>query len=418
MELILTPAPISHAQRRAEICEHKGIGHPDSLCDGVAEAVSQALCAAYLREYGEIRHHNVDKALLVGGQSTPSFGGGRVGQPIRLIVAGRADPLPNGGAITDLARGAAHDYLANALHCPVDVFRIESAVRNGSPNLRRVIASGVSAPVANDTSFGVGFAPYSPLEQTVLRLAEHLRSASFREAFPMAGDDFKIMGRRIDERVGVTIALAFMDREVESAVHYFSQKAEMANWLGSRLDRPCEIRINTLDDPDATDETGLYLTVTGLSAEHGDDGQVGRGNRVSGLITPCRAMSLEAAAGKNPVSHVGKIYNVLAMALASALVSRIPEIEEAQVQLLSAIGQPVNRPQLVAIEAATADGRLDRVNKGDVEGLVCAVLEYPRAVRQAGARRMPGVLMEGVLERLLSRLGARRRTIQFFRFLT
>ncbi len=375
MELILTSAPMRHAQQRVEICEHKGIGHPDSLCDGVADAVSQALCAAYLREYGEIRHHNVDKALLIGGQSTPTFGGGQVDQPIRLIVAGRANPLPKDGSLADLVRAAAHGYLANALRCPIDLFRIESAARNGSPNLRRVVDAGITVAIANDTSFGAGFAPYSPLEQTVLLLAEHLRSALFREAFPMAGDDFKIMGRRVDDRIGFTVALAFVDREVKSAAHYLSQKAEMVNWLGSRLDQPGEIRINTLDDPNATDETGLYLTVTGLSAEHGDDGQVGRGNRVSGLITPFRAMSLEAVAGKNPVSHVGKIYNVLATALANALVSRIPEIEEAQVQLLSAIGQPVSHPQLVAIELATADGRLDSVNKRYVENLVRATLD-------------------------------------------
>lgn len=386
MEFILTLAPTRYTQQRAEICEHKGIGHPDSLCDGVADAVSQALCAAYLREYGEIRHHNVDKALLIGGQSTPKFGGGRIDQPIRLIVAGRADPLSNGGSVADLVRAMGHDYLANALRCPVDVFRIDSAVRSGSPNLRRVVASGVTVPVANDTSFGVGFAPYSPLEQTVLRLAEHLRSASFREAFPMAGDDFKIMGRRIDDRVGATIALAFMDQEVESVAHYFSRKADMANWLGSHVGQSCEIRINTLDDANATDETGVYLTVTGLSAEHGDDGQVGRGNRVSGLITPFRAMSLEAAAGKNPVSHVGKIYNVLAMAVANELVSRIPEIEEAQVQLLSAIGQPVDRPQLVAIEVATANGRLDSVNKVHVENLVRAALDDVPALSAKLAR--------------------------------
>ncbi|WP_286758459.1 methionine adenosyltransferase [Ralstonia sp. RL] len=374
MEFILTPSPIRHAQQRAEICEHKGIGHPDSLCDGVADAVSQALCVAYLREYGEIRHHNVDKALLIGGQSTPKFGGGRVDQPIRLIVAGRADPLPNDSAIMELVHTAAHDYLTKVLHCPVDLFRIESAVRSGSPNLRRVVAPGIAVPVANDTSFGVGFAPYSPLEQTVLRLAAHMRSTPFREAFPTAGDDFKIMGRRLDDRVGVTVALAFVDRDVDGVAHYFSQKAAMVNWLASRLDQPCEIRINTLDDPNAADESGLYLTVTGLSAEHGDDGQVGRGNRLSGLITPSRAMSLEAAAGKNPVSHVGKIYNVLATQVANELVLRIAEIEEAQVQLLSAIGQPINRPQLVMIEVATTDGRLESVNKEQIEALVRANL--------------------------------------------
>jgi S-adenosylmethionine synthetase len=50
----------------------------------------------------------------------------------------------------------------------------------------------------------------------------------------------------------------------------------------------------------------VYLTVTGTSAEAGDDGEVGRGNRVNDLITPYRPISLEAAAGKNPVTHVGQ----------------------------------------------------------------------------------------------------------------
>jgi S-adenosylmethionine synthetase len=43
------------------------------------------------------------------------------------------------------------------------------------------------------------------------------------------------------------------------------------------------------------------------------DAQFGRGNRINGLITPCRPMRLEAAAGKIPVTHVGKIYNVMAL---------------------------------------------------------------------------------------------------------
>lgn len=375
MDLILTSASIPHARRRAEMCEHKGIGHPDSLCDGVAEAVSQALCAAYLNAYGEIRHHNVDKALLIGGQSTPKFGGGRIETPIRFIVAGRADLLPDTSGVADLVRTAARDYLAAVLRCPVDCFSIEPAVRSGSPNLRRVVAPGTAVPMANDTSFGVGFAPYSRLERTVLLLAEQLRSTSFRNAFSMAGDDFKVMGRRIDDRIGVTIALAIIDREIESVSHYFSRKAAMTKWLAERLGQPCEIRINTLDDPDASDESGLYLTVSGLSAEHGDDGEVGRGNRVSGLITPSRSMSLEAAAGKNPVAHVGKIYNVLATELAKDLVSHISGIDEAQVQLLSAIGLPINRPQFVAIEVSPESGRPDGLDTHGIERFLQARLD-------------------------------------------
>jgi S-adenosylmethionine synthetase len=353
---VLEVAPRPYSGKRAEICEHKSLGHPDTLCDGVAEAVSRKLCAAYLAAYGTIRHHNVDKALLVGGQSRVRFGGGEISAGIRLIVAGRADPLPQKNAISDLVVEAASAYLAHAVGPAARLFRIEAAVREGSPNLRHLFAGTSAIARANDTSFGVGFAPYSRLEQAVLQLAERLRSQEFRTAFPAAGADFKVMGARQDERLEFTVALALVSREIQDTGHYFGIKEKMTAWLTAGLPQPGLININTLDDPSARDEAGIYLTVTGLSAEHGDDGQVGRGNRVSGLITPSRPTSLEAAAGKNPVSHVGKIYNVLAMRMAADLVARVPGFDEASVQMLSAIGQPIDRPKLILVEAATASG--------------------------------------------------------------
>lgn len=345
--------PISMRQARAEICEHKGIGHPDSICDGVAEAVSQALSAAFLREYGAVRHYNVDKALLIAGQSAPSFGGGKILVPIRLIICGRATSLSETD-MEGLVSRAAHDYLAKTLRCDPNIFSIEAAVREGSADLRQVFSRVDAVPLANDTSFGAGYAPYSNLEKKVLELAEVLRSAEFRSAFPAAGDDFKIMGRRVDDNFHFTVALAFIGREITSVSNYFEVKTEVTRYLERAADVPGTIGLNMLDDPNATDESGIYLTVTGLSAEHGDDGEVGRGNRVSGLITPSRTMSLEAAAGKNPIAHVGKLYNVLALEMARAICSEVEQIDEASVHILSTIGKPVSEPQLVSIQVAAA----------------------------------------------------------------
>ena len=179
-----------------EICEHKGIGHPDSLCDGVAEAVSRALCRAYLRVYGAVQHYNVDKALLIGGQSEPRFGGGRLLTPVRLIVCGRATAL-RGSDLTELIRHAAQEYLRTVVRHDHGLFTIEPAVRSGSPNLQRVVGGGDRILRANDTSFGAGFAPYSALERTVLKAGQVLCSDAFRAAFPAAGDDYKVMGARI-----------------------------------------------------------------------------------------------------------------------------------------------------------------------------------------------------------------------------
>jgi S-adenosylmethionine synthetase len=98
----------------------------------------------------------------------------------------------------------------------------------------------------------------------------------------------------------------------------------------------------------------VYLTTTGLSAEAGDDGAVGRGNRANGLITPYRPMSLEATAGKNPVTHVGKLYNLLALRIARGLDEDLGAAYSC-VQILSRIGDPVSEPLAVDVTTTSTD---------------------------------------------------------------
>lgn len=340
-------------RRDIEICEHKGIGHPDTITDAVCEAASRALAQTYLDTTGAIQHHNLDKGLLVAGQSAPRFGGGEWLHPVRLIICGRAKPLSTGIEPAAIAMTAARQYLECHLRCDLRQFEIEAAIRRGSADLDQVFSRGV--PLANDTSFGVGYAPYSPLEQATLTLAEQLASPEFRARYPAAGDDFKIMGVRNGQDWRFTIALAFIDRHVDSVAHYFALKRAICTDLAQALGQPAQISLNTLDAPEARTESGLYLTVSGLSAEMGDDGQVGRGNRANGLITPCRPMSLEATAGKNPAAHVGKLYNVLARLMAEDIHRELKEIDEVQVRLVSVIGQPVDCPQLAQVELLGCD---------------------------------------------------------------
>src|SRR5581483_11555960 len=248
--------------------------------------------------------------------------------------------------------------------------RIAPNVKEGSTNLKQLYPLGKAVVYrANDTSFGAGYAPLSPLEGYVLRLAGVLRSAEFHAMFPAAGDDYKVMGLRIGNMYSVTVALAMIDRHVRDAARYFAIKDEMTRVLRAALPQLDELVVNALDDPRANDTAALYLTVSGLSAEMGDDGQVGRGNRVNGLITPGRPMSLEAAAGKNPAAHVGKIYNVLASEIAQAICAQLPDIEEANVELVSRIGQPLDAPQLVAL-AVVARDRLTPKLEDDVRAVV------------------------------------------------
>lgn len=336
-------------RRNFEMCEHKGIGHPDTLTDAMCEAASRALSRAYLDAYGCIQHHNLDKGLLLAGRSIPRFGGGTIRQPMRVWICGRATLLNESGMAERLAVDAARFSLKQSIRYDTPC-EISAEIGEGSSNLTRVFGLNGAAPIANDTSFGAGFAPLSKLEGAVLSIAQALREPAFRQTFPAVGDDFKIMGYRHHGHQSFVVAQAFVDHYVDSVAHYFTIKQAVLDYLEDGLNLKGRIRINTLDDPHAVDEHGVYLTVTGLSAEMGDDGQVGRGNRVNGLITPGRPMSLEAVAGKNPATHVGKLYNVLAFLMARDIYEQIDEVDEAFVYLLSAIGAPINQPQLVGID--------------------------------------------------------------------
>jgi S-adenosylmethionine synthetase len=139
--------------------------------------------------------------------------------------------------------------------------------------------------------------------------------------------------------------------------------------------------VNVGDDP-ARGE--LFLTVTGTSAEAGDDGEVGRGNRACGLITPYRPMTLEAAAGKNPVSHVGKLYNVAAKRVAAAAAG-LSGVRDAWCVLVSRIGQRVDDPDVADVHLSLAEGAaapttatvadILRVEMGKLEAIVSELIE-------------------------------------------
>ena len=350
-------------QHEVEMCEHKGIGHPDTITDTVCEAASRELSLAYLKTYGRVLHHNLDKGLLVAGRSAPRFGGGVCLEPIKIIICGRATNASPAIDVRGVVGEAARRALARHVRCGLAHFDLVTEIREGSANLKEVFARGGETSVANDTSFGCGYAPYSRLEQSVLALSRLLKSTEFRTMFPAAGDDFKIMGHRVNGSLHFTVALALVDRYVDGVGSYFAVKRAIRDCLAHHLGIPATIRINTLDDSAAKDETGVYLTVSGLSAEMGDDGQVGRGNRVNGLITPGRDMSLEAAAGKNPTSHVGKVYNVLAMLMARDIHQRLDGADEVSVKLLSAIGERTDQPQVAAIEVGAKHGLTDELRK-------------------------------------------------------
>ncbi len=346
-----------------EIVERKGVGHPDTVCDALAETLSRNLCQEYQRRFGEILHHNVDKALLCGGRATAAFGGGSIIAPINIYLAGRAitnvgnDVIP----IKEIAVEGSRAWLKANLHAldPDRHVRIESVVQQGSQDLQTLFSRRVlpGIALANDTSFGVGYAPLSPLERLVLAIEKQINGRDRERDWPAWGEDIKVMAVRSADEVEITVACAMIGRFLANKDEYLTQKhalEQLVRDLAIEHGFPaCNVAVNAAD---STSSGGIYLTVTGTSAEAGDDGQVGRGNRVNGLITPCRPMSLEAAAGKNPVSHVGKIYNVLARDIAETIVAAMPEVESAQCLMVSSIGAPVTQPAVVQVKIAAREG--------------------------------------------------------------
>jgi S-adenosylmethionine synthetase len=363
---------------RIELVERKGRGHPDSICDAVGEEVSLALCREYMSAFGRILHHNIDKALLVAGQTQPRLGGGRVLRPMRLVLGDRATAEYKGKQIrvAELAEATARAWFGRNLRFvdPDQHVVIQNELQQGSVELADLFER--EAVGANDTSAAVGYAPLTETERLVLAAEHFLNADAFKEQFPEVGEDIKVMGVRRDRELLLTIAVAFVDRFVPDARTYVARKEEVRRMLVEHLTRKMrtidrvDVELNMLDDP-ARDEGGMYLTVLGTSAECGDSGQIGRGNRVNGVIALNRPMGTEAAAGKNPLSHVGKIYTVLTHQIASRVCSEVPGVREAFVWLCSQIGQPLDTPLLAAVQLKLEAG----VALQDVHSAVVALVE-------------------------------------------
>ena len=355
--VIRSRSPLDPGANEVEVVERKGRGHPDTICDALSEEVSRALCRYYLERFGRILHHNVDKVLLVGGSSKPRFGGGEIIRPIEIFVAGRATAEWFGSVIpvAELAEDACLSWICT--HLREDVSRhvhITPLVRPGSGDLQALFARGAESVLANDTSCGAGFAPFSNLERMVLEVENALNDPRTKAGYPAIGEDIKVMAVRHAGSVTMTIACAMVDRFIRNATDYAEHKigAQRIAMDAARSVGSCDLTVlvNAADDESADVR---YLTVTGTSAEAGDDGETGRGNRSSGLITPYRVMTMEAAAGKNPVTHVGKLYQLMSTDLSRRIVSEFADINAAECLLVSQIGRPVCDPFLadVAVDA-------------------------------------------------------------------
>jgi len=345
-------------KQRIEIVERKGLGHPDYICDAVMDQISIHLSRIYLEKAGAILHHNVDKSLLVAGEAEPRFGGGIVKQPMLFVFGDRATSKINGEEInvSEIAISVAKEWFRKNMRFvdPEKHVKYQVELKPGSVGLVDIFKRKGKVLGANDTSAAVGYAPMTRTERIVRKTEQFLNSREFKQRFPESGEDIKVMGYRNNNHLHLTVSMAFVDRYISSEGDYFDKKGKILEEIirsvkaNTNFD-DVDVQLNTLDVP-GRGLGGTYLTVLGTSADSGDSGEVGRGNRVNGLISLNRPFCSEAAAGKNPVSHVGKIYNVLTYKIAQDVYEQVPEVEEVYIWLLSKIGTPIDHPAIAAAQ--------------------------------------------------------------------
>jgi len=359
-------------QQKLEIVERKGLGHPDCICDAIMDMVSVRLGQEYLKKTGVILHHNIDKSLLAAGEAETRFGGGIVKKPMLLIFGDRATFEACGVKIPveEIAIQTAKQWLKEKLRFvnPEKHVRYQVELKLGHPELMDIFQRKGRVLGANDTSAAVGYAPMTRTEQIVLKTEKFVNSRDFKKRFPESGEDVKVMAFRKNNDLRLTMSMALVDRFVENESDYFRKKEELSEEISRFVKENTDfekisIDLNTLDVK-GRGIGGVYLTVLGTSAEAGDSGQVGRGNRTNGVIPLNRPYCSEAAAGKNPVSHVGKIYNALTHKIANNIYNKVPGLEEVYIWLLSQIGKPVDEPAIAAAQVVMkANNSFESVRK-------------------------------------------------------
>jgi len=384
--------------QRIEVIERKGLGHPDTICDSIMNEVSVSLSKEYMKKTGTILHHNIDKSLLAAGQVETRYKGGVIKKPMKLIFGDRATYKIDGDEIPveEIAVQTAKEWFKRNLRF-VDpdmhvVYQVE--IQPGSSALTDIFKRGGKVLEANDTSAAVGWAPLTKTEMAVLKTENYVNSKEFKKNFPESGEDIKVMGLRKDDELELVISMAFVDRFIENEKQYFERKSEILENIyrfvkDTNNFSKTQVQLNTLDTP-GRGIGGIYLTVLGTSADGADSGQVGRGNRVNGLISLNRPQCSEAAAGKNPVSHVGKIYNLLTFRIANEIHRQVPDAKEVYVWLLSKIGQPIDQPTVAAVQIIP-DKRVafERINREAEKVVDCELKNIEKFCMDLAMGKMP-----------------------------
>jgi S-adenosylmethionine synthetase len=363
-----------------EVVERKGIGHPDTLSDGLAEVVSIEYSKYCLENFGAILHHNVDKTNITGGLVDIDFGGGEMLERAKVIVNGRmsTDFANKSIDVIEIQKKAVTNYLNKVLpHFDTDnwlEFISTSVPYSHNPywyhprNLDDL--PELTFPKCNDTSTCVGYWPLTLGDNLALYLEGWFYIDEFTPKFDYVGQDVKCMVSINGWNIKITMNVPFIPKKTPNVDFY---KAKLASIKTDLLDLAysiagdsykIDLQLNGMDNDTKND---YYLLLTGSCIEAGEEGVVGRGNKSRGTINSNKPFSMEAASGKNPVYHVGKVYTAIVDTLSKEISEKFNC--EAQVFMTSKIGNHLFDPDNITVRTTESVGfnQIEKIIKDSLQ---------------------------------------------------
>ena len=359
-----------------EVVERKGIGHPDTIADGIAETISVEYSKYCLDKYGVVLHHNVDKVCILGGLARIEWGSTEIIQPIRVFLNGRISESFGGEKIpvNDICNYAARKFLSTALP-NLDLDKDVKFIHEHTTYSRNPIwfnpESISDLPeyrklLANDTSAVASSSPLTLTEKLALKIEGFFYDAKQKPIYKECGQDIKVMAIRRKHFIDIRLCCPVILKHCRNVRDYWEMTERIYNQLYHFISNnlPAEytfnLELNQKRDLSIREPKYLYALVGGSALDYGEEGLVGRGNNRAGIIPMFRVFSMEAAYGKNPVYHVGKILGVVADEISQSVNSMTEQTVE--VLIVAKQGDDLLAPNQVVMRIGGTPNKIEVEN--------------------------------------------------------
>jgi S-adenosylmethionine synthetase len=339
-----------------------------------------------LKKFNVILHHNVDKFAILGGLiDLKGWKEARLIKPVRALVNGRISTSFNNQKIpvADICRKAIKKQLSISLP-ELDVEKSLDFVFNFtsySKNPRWFNPMSIDdLPEyknlnANDTSSVVSYWPLTESERLTLDLEGYFYDEKQRPRFKEFGQDVKVMIVRRKKHFDITICVPFFIKYFSDSNSYWKSlvklESELFNFVKERLGNKADFNLNVnTQNPDRFSDLKVksgYFVAAGGALDYGEEGLVGRGNNRLGIIPSIRPYTMEAAYGKNPVYHVGKVIGLVSDTIAKEIANKFNC--QSEVYIISRIGDSLLRPDNIIVNSSK------KINKKEVDSLVISILD-------------------------------------------